>query len=87
MDHNAAPFGWDYSAAFDWMWKNKIFEESREEMIEWFEKEKQGILSDISRRLALCTNPVQRGVIELEKEDSYIRYICRKKYVMKHFNL
>jgi len=74
----------DWSAAFDWMWSNKLLE--IEELKTFMEVEKPKYISSIKNKLATCTNSIERGIIELEMSDESVKYHLRKKYLTEKYN-
>lgn len=79
------PIGWDYSSAYDWAWSNKLFSQSKDEMLKWYETESRLISAELTKQIASCSNFIERQALERKREGNWIKQECRKRWMIKHF--
>lgn len=81
-ENNQVPITADWSAAFDWMWSQKMLD--IEQLKEFMNAEKPKYEASCKMKLATATTTAEKHKIELEMTESAISYHLRKKYLTEY---
>lgn len=84
-DYRDLPIGWDWSSVFDYMWSEKLFTDSPDQMKAWFKSKSAELIQTYTMRIKTASSLIERRHLEMSMSDDAIKIECRKIYIQNLF--